>query len=101
MPPQMCNLRLNQPNAPAAAPKKCCRVLYCTILYTLLHSSAQKLLLSRSIYFAIHSNNDFMGFITVNYLEFRIRGEQRWMWREMRIFADKQTIKQTINEFKS
>merc|ERR1711989_145593 len=68
-----------------------CTVPYCTVLYTLLYSSTQKLLLSRSIYVAIHSNNDFLGFITLNFLEFRSRGEQRRLWREMIIFADKHT----------
>merc|ERR1712082_572063 len=76
-----------------------CTVPYCTVLYTLLCSSAQILLLSRSIYVAIHSNNDFLGFITVNFLEFHSRGEQRRMLREIRIFADTHTINQ-INKAK-
>ena len=69
-----------------------CTVTYCTVLYTLLYSNAPKLLLSRSIYVAIHSNNVFLRFTTVHYLEFRTRGEQRRMWRYMRIFAHTHTI---------
>ena len=70
-----------------------CTVPYCTVQYTLLYSIAQKLLLSRSIYVAIHSNNVFLRFITVNYLELRTRGEQRRMWRQMIKFADMQSSK--------
>merc|ERR1712082_393764 len=78
-----------------------CTVPYCTVLYTLLYSSTQKLLLSRSIYVAIHSNNNFLGFITLNFLEFRSRGEQRRLWREMIIFADKHTDNQTKSNSKA
>ena len=75
-----------------------CTVTYCTVLYTLLYSNAPKLLLSRSIYVAIHSNNVFLRFITVNYLELRTRGEQRRMWRQMIKFADRQTCNQSSKQ---
>ena len=39
---------------------------------------------------------NYLGFITVIFLEFRSRGEQRRMWRKMRIFADKQSNKQIL-----
>ena len=77
-----------------------CTVTYCTVLYTLLYSNAPKLLLSRSIYVAIHSNNVFLRFITVNYLELRTRGEQRRMWRQMIKFADMQSIKVWIQKLR-
>merc|ERR1711867_61804 len=78
-----------------------CTVTYCTVLYTLLYSNAPKLLLSRSIYVAIHSNNVFLRFITVNYLELRTRGEQRRMWRQVIKFADTHTCNQVKSNSKA
>ena len=96
--------RPNLERAHKAWPNLYYTVLNCTVLYrTVLYYTHCCIVVRRNCfwagqYIAIHSNNDFLGFITVNFLEFRSRGEQRRMWREMIIFAYKQAHNQSSKQ---